>query len=296
MAERRLTTAPHGHMLTNAAVWSPDSRWIVYDVRSAADGSVFDGDRIERVDVATGRVELLYAARHGACCGVVTASPVDDRVVFILGPEQPTSDWRYGPARRQGVVVRTSRPGVAENLDARDLVPPFTPGALRGGSHVHVFNDDAGLVAFTYEDAVLEDAAGRPFDGARRPDASLRAVGVSVCGMPVTVPATHPRNHDGSAFSVLVTSLHDAPRPGSDEISRACEEAWIGRAGYRRPDGAWQRHALAFQGHVRTAAGDTIAEAFVADLPDDPARLAEPGRAPGRSRAPPRGGPPRPGP
>ncbi|MEX0687178.1 MAG: hypothetical protein WD072_00750 [Pirellulales bacterium] len=67
MAERQLTTAPHGHMLTNAAVWSADSRWIVYDTRSGADGSVFDGTQIEWVGVETGRVERLYESRDGAC-------------------------------------------------------------------------------------------------------------------------------------------------------------------------------------------------------------------------------------
>ena len=36
-------------MLTNVAVWSSDSRWIVYDTRSSPDGSGFDGTRIERV-------------------------------------------------------------------------------------------------------------------------------------------------------------------------------------------------------------------------------------------------------
>ena len=43
----QITTAPHGHVLTNSGVWSPDSRWIAYDVRSASDGSVFDGTFIE---------------------------------------------------------------------------------------------------------------------------------------------------------------------------------------------------------------------------------------------------------
>lgn len=271
---RQLTHAPHGHVLTNAAVWSPDSRWIVHDVRSDPAGSLFDGTVIERVEVESGRVERLFTATAGAACGVVTASPVDDRVVFILGPERPTAEWSYGPARRQGAIVHTATPGVWEPLDARDLVAPFTAGALRGGSHVHVFSPDGRLVSFTYEDAVLPDVA-RP--GTER---NLRAVGVSVCGLPVTVPATHPRNHSGTAASVLVTALDDDPAPGSDRIVRACEEAWVGERGYRRADGGWQRYALAFQGHVRTAAGTTIAEAFIVDLPADPGTLVVPGNGP----------------
>jgi hypothetical protein len=285
MHERQVTCAAHGHMLTNAAVWSPDSRWIVYDTRSTPDGSVFDGTRIERVEVDTGRIELLYESRNGACCGVVTASPVDDRVVFILGPEHPTADWQYGPARRQGVVVRASQPGAIEPLDARDLVSPFTTGALRGGSHVHVLSPDGRLVSFTYEDAVLDGPppAGSATGSPR--ERNLRGIGVSVCDWPVRVPKTHPRNHDGTAFSVLVTQLTDDPRPGSDEISRAFEEAWIGTHGYLRPDGTRQRYALAFQGHVvvrDAASGElkTVSEVFVCDLPDDLDAMAAAGEGP----------------
>jgi hypothetical protein len=280
MPSRPITARPHGHVLTNIGCWSPDSRWIVYDVRSTADGGVFDGTRIERVEVDTGRVEQLYAASDDACCGVVTASPVDDRVVFILGPERPTADWQYGPAHRQGVVVRTSRPGAVERLDARDLVPPFTSGALRGGSHVHVFSPDGRLVSFTYEDATLAAFGGERVGGLPPREKNLRGIAVSVCGRPVVVPKTHPRNHDGSAFTVAVTRLTDAPRPDSDEISKAFEEGWIGTAGYLRADGTRQRYALAFQGHVATADGGTISEVFVCDLPDDPDRLMEPGDGP----------------
>lgn len=280
MAERPLTTASHGHILTNTGVWSPDARWIVYDTRSTPDGGIFDGVRIERVEVASGRTETLYESRHGACCGVATCSPVDDRVVFILGPERPTADWVYGPARRQGVVVDARRPGVAEPLDARDLVAPFTPGALRGGTHVHTFSGDGRLVASTYEDAVLADAATSGDSPTGPRENNLRGIAVSVTGRSVQVPRRHPRNHDGSAFTVLVSRLADAPRPGSDEIERACEEGWIGTAGYLRPDGTRQRYALAFQGTVVSAAGDRIVEVFVVDLPDDAAALEVAGALP----------------
>jgi len=273
---RQITTAPHGHVLTNAAVWSADSRWIVYDTRTSVDGSVFDGTRIERVEVSTGRIEKLYESSQEACCGVVTASPVDDRVVFIHGPEQPTREWVYSAFHRRGVTVDAAQPGLATTLDARDLMPPYTPGALRGGSHVHLFSSDGRLVHFTYEDAVLAAAENT----APSVERNLRGIGVSVCGLPVAVPESHPRNHAGSAFSVLVTKLSDSPRPGSDEISRACEEAWVGTAGYHRADGSMQRYALAFQGTVVTPQGNEIAEVFIVDLPDDPRGLMQPGRQP----------------
>lgn len=272
--ERQLTFAPHGHLLTNIGVWSWDGAWIVYDVRSDPAGSVFDGDRIERVHVETGEVQVLYRSGGGACCGVATCSPVDDRVVFIHGPEHPTPDWSYAACHRHGAVVRMSKPIPAVNLDARDIVPPFTPGALRGGSHVHTFREDGGWVAFTYEDHVLaqsEDAGA---------DRNQRNVGVSVPHSSVRVPKTHPRNHDGSHFSVLVTRTVNRPRPGTDEISRAFEESWIPH-----------RRALAFQGEIVTASGRTISEVFVVDLPDD---LTVPGAGPlegtaGKRPAPPRG-------
>jgi WD40 repeat protein len=68
---------------------------------------------------------------------------------------------------------------------------------------------------------------------------------------------------------VLITRTVDDPRPGSDEISRACEEGWIGTRGYIRTDGTRQRHAIAFQGTVVTPNGEAISEVFVVDIPDD---------------------------
>lgn len=263
--ERQITHGPGGRILTNIGVWSPDGAWIVYDTRSDAAGEVFDGTRIEMVNVQSGEVRVLYEARNGAGCGVATFHPRESRVVFILGPENPTPDWSYGMSRRQGVIVQVDRPGVSVNLDARDLTPPFTPGALRGGSHVHVWDPAGDWVSFTYEDQFLTRHTVETADQ----EVNLRNVGVSVPGHPVRVSKQHPRNHDGEYFTVVVTRTIANPRPGSDEIKKAFEEGWVGTNGYVRADGSRQRRALTFQGHVVTTAGTTISEVFVAELPDD---------------------------
>ncbi|HWH70415.1 MAG TPA: DUF3748 domain-containing protein, partial [Candidatus Sulfotelmatobacter sp.] len=218
-------------------------------------------------------VRTLYQARNGAHCGVATFHPREPKVIFILGPEYPTPDWEYGPWHRQGVIVSTERPGLALNLDARDLTPPFTPGALRGGSHVHVWDAAGEWVSFTYEDHLLAQfPQATPTN-----DINLRSIGVSLPGHPVRVKNDHPRNHDGEFFTVLVVRTTAHPKPGSDEICRACEEGWVGAQGYLRPDGSRQRRALAFQGGVVTANGQTIPEVFIADLPED---LTQPGCGP----------------
>lgn len=262
--ERPLTSAAHGHMLTNVNVWSPDSRWIVYDVRAA--DSVFDGARIEHVNVETGEVQRLYEAKHGAACGVATYHPREWKVVFIHGPENPTPEWSYGASRRRGAIVDVRMPGEARPLDAMNYAPPFTPGALRGGSHVHVFSPDGQQVSFTYEDEVLArlGPAGQGSDH----DLNQRNIGVAFvapngAAAPgdggVRVARTHPRNHDGDYFSVVVTRTVNFPRPGSDEISRAYEEGWV--------MGGERRRAIAFLGDVVAPNGRAHAEVFIVDLP-----------------------------
>jgi hypothetical protein len=277
VTSRQITTAAHGHILTNCNVWSPDSEWIVYDIRSDPAGSVFDGTRIERVRVKTGEVQILYESTDGACCGVATCSPVNGDVVFIHGPERPTPDWRYSAAHRRGLIVDSRAPGRGRTLDARDLTPPYTPGALRGGTHVHVYSADARWVSFTYEDHVLSElaTAGGNYPAANH-DLNQRNVGVSIRGRRVTTPRTHPRNHDGESFSVLVTQTTNSPRPGSDEIQRADHDAWVGTGGYRTSNGSWQGRALAFIGDTISSAGQVVPELFIVDIPDDVTR-ATPG-------------------
>jgi hypothetical protein len=271
--ERQITSAPCGHILTNTGVWSPSSQWIVFDVRSDPAGDIFDGSKIERVNVRSGEVQTLYESHLGACCGVVTCNPIDDRVAFILGPENPTPDWSYAAYHRRGVIVDTSHPGVARSIDACDLTPPYTPGALRGGSHIHVFDGSGRWISFTYEDAVLAAFNTETPEH----EINLRGIGVSVPDHPVRVSQGSPRNFDGHYFSVLVTRLTGNPKPGSDEIERASEEAWVGTHGYLRKDGTRQNHSIAFQGRVVTKDGIAISELFIVDLPED---LTKPGEGP----------------
>lgn len=269
-AERQITFNPRGHTLTNINVWSADGEWIVYDTRVRDDH--FTGTTIERVNVRSGEVEVLYTTTNGANCGVATADPAGPRVVFIHGPENPARDWSYGMTRRRGALVDARNPGVARPLDAMNYQPPFVPGALRGGSHVHVFSPDGAWVSFTYDDEVLALLGSDPQAGY---ELNQRNVAVSVPAGPVRVSRSHPRNHDGDWFSVVVTRTVNCPTPGSDEISRAFEEGWVGHNGYVRSDGTRQRRALAFQGVVTMRDGRTHVEVFIADLPEDLTRSGD---------------------
>ncbi len=64
------------------------------------------------------------------------------------------------------------------------LLQPYTPGALRGGSHVHVFSPNGEMVSFTYNDHVMHE---------RSPALDLRNVGVAAPFGPVNVQKQHPR-------------------------------------------------------------------------------------------------------
>lgn len=253
---RQLTFAPRHHQLTNINTWTPDGRWLAFDVRPS--GSSFTGETIERVNVFSGEVEVVYRAPEGACVGVVTASPqLPERYVFIHGPEAPDASWYYDFHHRRGVVVEQ---GKASNLDAMDITSPYTPGALRGGSHVHVWSHDGSRLSFTYNDHVMHEL-GERFD--------LRNVGIALPFGPVQPPKHHPREYDGSHFCVLVSRTTPDPTPGSDEINRAYEEGWTGERGYRKPDGSVQRWALAFIGDTRSVSGEKVPELFIVDLPDE---------------------------
>ncbi|WP_416261319.1 DUF3748 domain-containing protein [Gibbsiella quercinecans] len=268
--EKQLTFAERGHQLTNINVWAPCGQWLAYDVRPS--GASFTGLTIERVNVFTGEVEVVYRAQFGAHVGVVTVSPDSPaRYVFIHGPEHPDSSWQYDFHHRRGVIVSEPDRELAVTLDALDITPPFTPGALRGGSHVHVFSPDGSRLSFTYNDHVLHE---------RDPALDLRNVGVAIPLHGVTPPKQHPREYDGSHFCVLVSRTVAQPQPGSDDINRAYEEGWVGNNGYVKPDGSRQRWALAFIGDTVSARREKLPEVFIVDLPANDAAYAKAGAEP----------------
>ena len=264
---KQLTFAPRHHQLTNINTWTPDSRWLAFDVRPS--GASFTGETIEQVNVETGELDVIYRAAQGAHVGVVTVNPQKAQYVFIHGPENPDESWRYDFHHRRGVLVEK---GKATNLDAMDITPPFTPGALRGGSHVHVFSPDGEWLSFTYNDHVLHELD---------PKLDLRNVGVALPFGPVNPDIDHPREYAGSRWCALVSRTTPTPRPGSDEINRAYEEGWVGNNGYLKADGSRQRRASAFIGDTLSTRGEKVPELFIVDLPQEEAvwRQASPGSA-----------------
>ncbi|MBV8045355.1 DUF3748 domain-containing protein [Pluralibacter sp.] len=251
---KQITFASRNHQLTNTSTWTPDSNWLAYDVRPS--GASFTGETIERVNVNTGEVDVIYRAANGAHVGVVTVHPTDEQYVFIHGPENPDADWQYDFHHRQGVIVQQ---GLASNLDAMDITAPYTPGALRGGSHVHVFSPNGQFVSFTYNDHVLHEYS---------PTLDLRNVGVAAPFGPVSPAGAHPRNYGGSRWCVLVSRTTPTPAPGSDDINRAYEEGWVGN------------DRLAFIGDTLSARGEKVPELFIVDLPKDELSWKRAGEAP----------------
>lgn len=264
-AERIITHGRKGHLIHNSQVFSRDGRHIVFDYRTD-ETQLAASTGIGKVDVQTGEETVIYQIETpnpgGPGAGAATLSPVADEVIFIHGLDNASEANPYAGHRRSAAWVSLAAPGKMTRLDARDVMPPFTPGALRGGTHAHHWSGDGTLVSFTYNDAVIPAPGPAPAD--------LRSIGVTILGQPVAVDASRPgEEFSGSGFSVLIAPVTADPTPGSDEISRAYEEGWVGTKGYLRPDGSRQAKAIAFIGNTVNESGELQSEVFIADLPVD---------------------------
>lgn len=81
---KQVTFAPRHHQLTNINARTPDSQWLVFDVRPS--GASFTGETIERVNVNSGTVETIYRATQGAHVGVVTVHPTQSAMCLFMAP------------------------------------------------------------------------------------------------------------------------------------------------------------------------------------------------------------------
>ncbi|KAA0991011.1 DUF3748 domain-containing protein [Dyadobacter aurulentus] len=270
--EKQLTfDLSYNHDLDNNDNFSPDGKWLVYDTRTD-EGGIPESARIEKVHIETREIKTVFEipdnAKWGPGAGAVSYSPVANEVVFIHGlvdcsPENPYQQWR-----RTGVIVREDAPGKAILMDARDVTFPFTPGALRGGTHRHEWSGDGQWIGFTYNDAVLkalEDSSGKK--------RNLRTIGVSKNIGAVKVSGGADQV-SGEWFSALVVRVVPQPAPGSDEINHAANDSWVGQNGYQTVNGSRQM-ARAFLGTVVDTSGNEVPEVFIVDIPED---ITRPGR------------------
>lgn len=256
---RQLTFDAKNHALDNNDNFSPDDRFLAYDTRSVK-GLIMEGRTIEKIEIATGKVTVLYNAPdpisgQGPGVGAVSYHPLEDRMIFIHGPLTGTG-LTYDLSCRYGAVISGSGDGRVRYADARDTTKPYTVGALRGGTHRHEYDGTGQWVGFTYNDVIMKAL-----------DVDLRTIGVTRVGHPIQVDKA-PGNMDGDGFSALVVHVVPNPKRGSDEISRADGDSWVGKRGYKKPDGKRQL-ARAFIGATRDKDGRKVNEVFIVDIPED---------------------------
>lgn len=268
MTEKQITDdATYHHDLDNNDNFSPDNQWLVYDTRTD-DGGIAASARIEKVNIETGEKKIVYELPNneawGPGAGAVSYSHVDNAVVFIHGLPSVTEANPYQQWRRTGVIIDENLAGKRIFMDARDITAPYTKGALRGGTHRHEWSGNGQWIGYTYNDAVmkaLEDSTGEKHN--------LRTIGVSKKTNPVVLEKDATgENISGEWYSVLVVKVTPTPTPGSDEISHAAGDSWVGTNGYQKTDGSRQM-ARAFIGTVKDKNGKNVDEVFIVDIPDD---------------------------
>ncbi|MFT3748184.1 MAG: DUF3748 domain-containing protein [Agriterribacter sp.] len=270
--ESQLTHNKYGHFLNSTQVFSPDDKWIVYDTRND-DGGIGVTGSIEMVNVETGEIKQLYKTinqtKYGPGVGAATFSPKKDTVLFIHGIRNAGEKKPYGFARRTAVAIDINKPFEPVFMDARDITAPFTPGALRGGTHAYTWSGDGQWICFTYNDYII-DQLGKTGSSVK----DLRTIAVMAPGKVNVQGDSTMENNSGEKFAAVVAEVKENPAPGSDEIDKAFDEGWVGKNGYRKSDGIWQHRAIAFQGNIKNNQQQTVTEVFIADIPDDITKAA----------------------
>ena len=268
MKEFQLTSGDNAHFLHNTEVFSPDNEWIVYDTRNI-DSHIAQNCCIEMVNVKSRETRLLYTTKnqtkYGPGVAAATFDPVKGEVLFIHGLSNCDSSRPYSETRRTGVAININHPGIPIFMDARDVTPPFTPGALRGGTHAHTWSGDGNWISFTYNDAIMAQLAK-----ADNHIKDMRMVGVMAPYGSVNAKKDgKEENNNGEMFTAIVTKVTEKPKPGSNEIEKAYADGWVGKNGYLRKDNTRQTRAIAFLGDTRDAENNLVTEVYIVDVPEN---------------------------
>jgi hypothetical protein len=268
LQEIQLTSDPSGHFLNQRQAFSPNDKSLVFDNRND-DSKIGENASIQLVDVSSKAIQTIYKLENqtvfGPGTGAVSFHPFKNQVVFIHGLMNSSQKHPYGFTSRFAMQVDLDNTNNAEPMEARDVLVPFTKGALRGGSHAYSYSTDGQLVSFTYNDEILEkESKGNPNV------TDLRTVGAFLVGEKVSIEGeTDDENFNGNSFAILLAEVTANPQSGSDQISKAYEECWVGNLGYLKLDGSNQKRALAFLGDVVAESGEKVSEVFITDLLDD---------------------------
>lgn len=265
--EQQLTFGNQGHFLNQRQVFSADDKWVVFDTRN--DGSeIMKNGGIAMLNLETKKIRNIYQVPnqndYGPGVGAAVFNPKKGEVVFIHGLSNSDAGRPYDFTRRTAMSINPFKTEGKTMLDARDSSPPFTPGALRGGTHAYSFSGDGKWISFTYNDYIIQQLA--KIDSSVK---DLRTVGAMLPKGPVEVIGNNKyEDFGGKMFSIVSAVVTESPRPGSDEINKAYEEGWVGNHGYRNTKGKLRKKALAFLGDVMDKNGNLVTEAFITDFLD----------------------------
>ncbi|WP_439488493.1 DUF3748 domain-containing protein [Algoriphagus sp.] len=274
LQETQLTFGQKGHFLNHRQAFSPDDKYLVFDNRND-DSKIGENGSIQLVHIVSKQMETVYEIPNqsffGPGAGAVSFHPSKKEIVFIHGLNNASERIPYGFTRRIAMQVNLEKANQFMRLEARDVIAPYTNGALRGGSHAYSYSSDGLMLSFTYNDAILtRESVTNPAVH------DLRTVGAFLLDRQVAILGeSNEENFDGNGFAFLLAEVRSDPKPGSDEISKAYEECWVGDAGYSKLDGTIQKRAMAFLGDVISESDEKVTEVFIADIPDNSDSIIE---------------------
>jgi len=248
--QKQLTQGQHGHTLHHNAVLSKDGQWMVFDYRNDETHIAKTGT-IAVLNLLDGKEYPIYQtlnqSEYGPGVGAASFNPHTNQVVFIHGLCDADKETPYDITRRTAVMVDMDKNNEASYLDSRDIVAPYVPGSLRGGTHSHMWSPDGHMLSFTYNDALI--------------DPQLRTVGVMLPADTAEKVGDEAGNVQGFFYAAIVSHVVNKPRWGSDDINRAFDECWV-----INPAGSKNAFSIAFQGNTINENGHLITEVFIVDI------------------------------